>query len=289
MTPPELAAVAQLAPSPETRTASKSLVTKLLAVIQEIPTIAKRGFNNFNGYSFATAEDIINAVRGPLAKHGVLVYASLKDRAYETIKTAQGKDAWREAITLRFVVTDGESEIAFDVPGEGQDFGDKAIFKAITGAEKYGLRLLLHLPFGDDPEADSMETKQHQQGKSQTKPVPREAPKAVPTFAPRPAPPLLTVPPPPPSLGKPPAPAPTEATREATPPGPPVPPGPPKATEKQIHAIYSLKKALGVDDERFQKVIKERYGVESPEGLSKSQASELLDLMKGERQRYPRS
>jgi hypothetical protein len=286
MTPPELAAVAPIAPSQETRTASKSLVTKLLAVIQEIPTIAKKGFNSFNGYSFATAEDIINAVRGPLAKHGVLVYASLKERAYETIKTAQGKDAWREAITLRFVVTDGESEITFDVPGEGQDFSDKAIFKAITGAEKYGLRLLLHLPFGDDPEADSMETKQHQQGKAQTKPVPREAPKAVPTFSPRPAPPLLTVPPP---MANPPAPAPTEPPKEAVPPIPPTPPTPSKATERQVNAILSLKKALGVDDERFLKVVKERFGVDAPADLTKSQASELLDLMKGERQRYPRS
>jgi hypothetical protein len=284
MTPPESAALS-LAPSPETRPASKSLVTKLLAVIQEIGTIPKRGYNSFNSYSYPLAEDIINAVRGPLAKHGILVYASLKDRAYEIIKTAQGKDAWREAITLRFVVTDGESEITFDVPGEGQDFGDKAIFKAITGAEKYGLRLLLHLPFGDDPEADSMETKQHQQGKAQTKPVPREAPKAVPTFAPRFAPPLLTVPPP---LANPPAPAPTEPPKEAVPPIPPTPPTPSKATERQVNAILSLKKALGVDEERFLKVVKERFGVDAPADLSKSAASELLDLMKGE-QRYART
>jgi len=42
-----------------------------------------------------------------------------------------------------------------DARGEGHDPGDKAGYKAWTGAYKYGPRSLLQLPFGDDPEATS--------------------------------------------------------------------------------------------------------------------------------------
>jgi hypothetical protein len=144
-------------PSEQTDRSSKTLVSKLIAAIAEIQLIPKRGVNSFSNYAYATAEDIIQAVRGPLSRHGLLVFSSLRDRTSETITTAQGKAAFRERITMRFVVTDGDNELHFDVPGEGQDTGDKGIYKALTGATKYALRSLLQLPIGDDPEADSPE------------------------------------------------------------------------------------------------------------------------------------
>jgi hypothetical protein len=44
------------------------------------------------------------------------------------------------------------------VLGEGQDRGDKAFYKADTGARKYALANLFNLATDDDPETDSPET-----------------------------------------------------------------------------------------------------------------------------------
>ena len=150
-------------PAQQQEGANKGLVAKLIAVIQEIQPIPKRGQNTFSGYAYATAEDIIMAVRGPLSRHGLLVYSSLQERTSEAITTAQGKQAFRERITMRFTVTDGESELHFDVPGEGQDTGDKGTYMALTGSTKYALRSLLQLPIGDDPEADATDASRTRQ------------------------------------------------------------------------------------------------------------------------------
>ena len=47
--------------------------------------------------------------------------------------------------------------IEIDIIGEGYDRGDKAVYKAITGARKYGLACLFDLVTTDDPETDSPE------------------------------------------------------------------------------------------------------------------------------------
>ena len=39
--------------------------------------------------------------------------------------------------------------------GSGQDAGDKGIFKAISGAQKYALMKAFMIPTGDDPEQDA--------------------------------------------------------------------------------------------------------------------------------------
>lgn len=47
----------------------------------------------------------------------------------------------------------GES-LVVPMSGEGQDVGDKAIFKAISGCQKYSLMKAFMIPTGDDPEGD---------------------------------------------------------------------------------------------------------------------------------------
>jgi hypothetical protein len=69
--------------------------------------------------------------------------------------TPSGKQA---LLTLRFTwtLTDGESgeTISFQSIGTGADSGDKAAYKAATGALKYALLTGFLIPTGDDPEAD---------------------------------------------------------------------------------------------------------------------------------------
>lgn len=234
----------------------KSLVSKLIAAILEIQLIPKKGHNQFSNYSYATCEDIVQAVRGPLARHGLLVFSSLKERISETVTTTQGKPAFREKVTLTVVVTDGESQLTLDVPGEGQDTGDKAIYKALTGAGKYALRSLLQLPIGDDPEADTQEILRQQHALKPLQQAPSKA-------GAQPAPPLVMTPPQRPS------PVPSNGL----------------ATERQVAAIKALAKALEIDDTQLESGLKSAYNVERPEALTRKQASEALTWLKNEQTR----
>ena len=58
---------------------------------------------------------------------------------------------------MEFKFIDGETgeEITFKMSGSGQDAGDKGIFKAISGAQKYALMKAFMIPTGDDPEQDA--------------------------------------------------------------------------------------------------------------------------------------
>jgi hypothetical protein len=70
--------------------------------------------------------------------------------------TPSGKQA---LLTLRFTwtLTDGDTgeTISFQSIGTGADSGDKAAYKAATGALKYALLLGFLVPTGDDPESDA--------------------------------------------------------------------------------------------------------------------------------------
>lgn len=52
--------------------------------------------------------------------------------------------------------------------GEGMDTGDKAIYKAITGAQKYVLMKTFLIPTGDDPELEELPQKPQPQSKKIT-------------------------------------------------------------------------------------------------------------------------
>lgn len=123
----------------------KSLVTKLAEVMALVHRVPKRGRNDFHKYDYATEADIVEAVRGGLAERGVLLVPSVQQ------VTKEG-DIVR--LLTRYTFTDGTSALPFDIPSEGQDKGDKAVYKALTGGTKYALLKFFLIPTGDDPERD---------------------------------------------------------------------------------------------------------------------------------------
>jgi hypothetical protein len=70
--------------------------------------------------------------------------------------TEMGKNKMISA-AMEITLTDSESGEQMVVPwhGVGEDTGDKAIYKALTGSLKYFYIQLLSLPTGDDPEDDA--------------------------------------------------------------------------------------------------------------------------------------
>jgi len=137
---------------------TSGLVAKLSMVMKEVERIPKRGSNAFHGYKYAMEADVADVVRQELVRQGVMLIPSLK--AYELhplLKKGEPAGVICYA-TYTFTATDGTGSISFDVLGAGSDNpGDKAPYKAFTGAEKYALMKLLLIPTGDDPERDEEE------------------------------------------------------------------------------------------------------------------------------------
>lgn len=136
--------------------ARKSLVQKLAEVMGEVERVAKSGRNEFHRYDYATEADIVASVRGGMAARGVMLIPSIEKIEW-TERAMSGKAPMKIAtLTVKFTFLDGDSEqkIEFFGMGQGEDASDKAIYKAMTGAEKYALLKTFLIPTGDDPEED---------------------------------------------------------------------------------------------------------------------------------------
>ncbi|WP_051590504.1 ERF family protein [Exiguobacterium antarcticum] len=136
---------------------TRSLVKKLAEVMSEVKRVPKNGFNKFHKYQYATESDVSDLVRGELAKRSVMLFPSVISHESREHKNRSGSTEYISTIEMEFTFVDGESgeTMAFKSVGEGQDAGDKAYYKAMTGATKYALMKVFLISTGDDPEADS--------------------------------------------------------------------------------------------------------------------------------------
>lgn len=126
------------------------LIKKLAEVMAEVERVAKHGRNDFHKYDYATESDIVAAVRSAMAARGIMMIPHVRSLNWR--QTEKGSPIATMAVEFR--VTDGDTHLSFVMIGEGQDTGDKATYKALTGATKYALLKLFLIPTGDDPERD---------------------------------------------------------------------------------------------------------------------------------------
>ena len=98
-----------------------------------------------------TAADLAGSVGDILAELGVVVIPQLQSISTETPRSSSDRIA-RVVMNYRFVDARSGEELIVRVAGEGADAGDKAPYKAMTGALKYALLQSFLLATGDDPE-----------------------------------------------------------------------------------------------------------------------------------------
>lgn len=134
-----------------------NLIQKLAAVMAAVESVPKNGRNDFHRYDYATEADIGRAVRKTMASLGVMLIPSADRLEWREIETKGGGKERIATLHVNYTVTDGIEERHFTVVGEGQDRGDKAVYKAMTGAGKYALMKLFLIPTGDDPEHEGEE------------------------------------------------------------------------------------------------------------------------------------
>jgi ERF superfamily len=132
-----------------------NLRQKLAEVRRRIGYIQKRGHNERSNYSYVTAADIAGSVGDILAELGVVVIPRLEDISYESA-AGRGEATRMARVVMAYTFADVDSgeEVVAKVAGQGLDAGDKAPYKAMTGALKYALLQSFLLATGDDPEDD---------------------------------------------------------------------------------------------------------------------------------------
>lgn len=133
------------------------LVRKLSKIMGECRYIQKRGFNEFHKYPYATEADVSEKVAPLLSQNNIMIFPSILEKDVLQVTTFKGKSEILVTLLMEFTIEDGDTgEVrSIRMGGQGQDAGDKAIYKAETGAQKYAILKLLQIETGLDPENDN--------------------------------------------------------------------------------------------------------------------------------------
>jgi hypothetical protein len=132
------------------------IATALHSVMEACGYVQKTGKNAFHGYKNAGEADLLDKLRPAMVQHGLLLLPSGKS-------VAGPDEHGNVTVAIEYTLAHKDGEIwpeklvAF---GCGNDrakngsIGDKGVYKALTGANKYLLFKLFQIETGDDPEQD---------------------------------------------------------------------------------------------------------------------------------------
>jgi hypothetical protein len=140
----------------------KNIGEAWLAIMNEVGYVQKKGVNTAQKYKYAGEAQLIDALRPELMKHGVICVPGAVDIIDASVVVAgvagQEKKTYRVVAKYTWVYTHvpSNTHMQVEVIGEGVDTGDKAAYKAATGALKYALRQPFLIETGDEPEAHDL-------------------------------------------------------------------------------------------------------------------------------------
>lgn len=142
----------------ESNKGKAGLFKKILAVLAAAETVEKTGYNSHQSYSYATENDLLDAVRSNLVKNNLMILTSSEYKQAERITNKDGKESLITIIETTHTFADTESGETFSVKsvGSGHDALDKGAYKAITGAMKYFVSKNFMVATEDDPENDGV-------------------------------------------------------------------------------------------------------------------------------------
>lgn len=137
--------------------AERSLIKKLARIMAKVERVEKRGENSFHHYKYAMEADLVDAIRPLLAQENVMLLPTMLETVRFQHTNGKGNLTFLTDVKVKWTFEDGDTgetrEMVF--PGCGEDSGDKGIYKALTGSEKYCLMKTFLIATGDDPEKDT--------------------------------------------------------------------------------------------------------------------------------------
>jgi len=159
------------AQEPSTEPRSKILFA-LHEVMSKVGYVQKKGTNDFHKYKYAGEGNLLEALRPAMVEAGLLLIPSASER--EEIDSYGNTH-----VVVEYTLAHKDGEIwpekirAF---GAGNDrnkngVGDKGLYKALTGANKYLLFKLFQIETGDDPEEKNTQESAESLGDARIKPT----------------------------------------------------------------------------------------------------------------------
>lgn len=140
----------------ETLTAEAVILRAMNAVMSEVDYVQKKGENDFHGYKYATEADVLDRLRPAMVKHGLVLIPSIQ-------QVSSVDENGNTTISIHYTLAHISGAV-WPTPviaaGCGNDknkngVGDKGLYKAITGANKYMLFKLFQIETGNAEPEDS--------------------------------------------------------------------------------------------------------------------------------------
>jgi hypothetical protein len=140
----------------ETLTPEAIILRAMNAVMNEVDYVQKKGENDFHGYKYATEADVLDRLRPSMVKHGLVLIPSIQQ-----VSSVDGNG--NTTISIHYTLAHISGAV-WPTPviaaGCGNDknkngIGDKGLYKAITGANKYMLFKLFQIETGNAEPEDS--------------------------------------------------------------------------------------------------------------------------------------
>lgn len=133
-----------------------NIYTAINRVMRDIGAVGKAGENKEQKYNFRAIDDVYNALHPALVKHGVFITPTIIDRHVDILETEKYDNykktnyiqrSYHAVLTVkfRFNSVDG-SFVEAQTVGEGIDYSDKALNKAMSGAFKYACFQVFAIP-----------------------------------------------------------------------------------------------------------------------------------------------
>lgn len=151
----------------------------IVAAVQQVQGIIKRaekdGHNSFHKYDYVSEEGLVQLIRDTVIEAGLLLTPIAGDEPQVDHRTGDKGNrthvVWKQGFHLAHV-SGAIWPFEISVMCEGEDNGDKSVWKGLTNAHKHVWLKLLLLPTGEDPEADE-NTDIQNQGKERPRQQPR--------------------------------------------------------------------------------------------------------------------
>jgi hypothetical protein len=134
----------------------RKLLLKLSQILGEVGAIPKTGYNTFHKYYYHSEADVNSSFQKLFHTHKIMFSASMVSSEMRETTTRNGNTEFIYKANMRFTFFDAETgeSLTGCMSGEGQDNGDKALYKSISGTQKYILMKTFMISDHNDPEGD---------------------------------------------------------------------------------------------------------------------------------------
>lgn len=148
----------------------KELLEKIYEVNKRVTCVDKGGTNTFNKYDYSRLGDILAPLRPLLTELGLVVVQSVTSLDNH-VEEHGGKFYTVSSVSCVTALHDIENGYSMTVNSVGFSMdvqGDKAAYKATTGARKYGMTMLFNLDWDAvEPEDDKWDNNRETHTKTQ--------------------------------------------------------------------------------------------------------------------------